>query len=224
MIANRAQLQERLFELMPKYSADSAGAARVAFGSAAEEIVCSALGLDRIKINGQFECNFDAEKDGIFYEIKSVRRNSGKIVAYECRMEKDSLFDELFYAILTHDISGVSSDILTRMFATCEILLCPAKLIRDLRLNYPIHIPKIKPERGPRFGYTRAGYVDGYRNIPVSALIHSKEKNKCGCMFSLGFTAWRGKSRLRSYDLEPILLAEEYEATANAPEARTYKG
>src|SRR4051812_20128751 len=73
----RASNQLQLLDVTPRYPIESNAAARNAYGSAAQEIVCAALKLRPIPINGQCDICFDAEDSDFFYEIKSCHR-SGK--------------------------------------------------------------------------------------------------------------------------------------------------
>lgn len=170
MTTNRSVNQEKLFEIAPQFKVTSIGACRVAFGAAAEIIACKVFGLDRIAINGQFEVNFDAERDGVFYEIKSVRESSGKIVCYDWRMKKEEGFPDLVYVIVIHRISGVTENIVERMAASCRILLCSGSLIRELSKGLTKNVHKIK-EGSERYRYNRKGYIDGYRNLPVKSIL-----------------------------------------------------
>jgi hypothetical protein len=170
MTSNRAERQDSFFEIAPRFVCNTPGASRVVFGAAAEEIACKVLGLDRIRINGSFEVNFDAERNGVFYEIKSTRTASGKIVCYNWRMKKEEQFPGLMYCIVSHNISGANDNVLERMAAGCSLLLCDASKIRELINGLPEHKHKSEKKNGKRSGYTRPGYIDGYKNLPVSAL------------------------------------------------------
>jgi hypothetical protein len=169
MTSNRAERQDSFFEIAPRFVCNTPGASRVVFGAAAEEIACKVLGLDRIRINGSFEVNFDAERNGVFYEIKSTRTASGKIVCYNWRMKKEEQFPGLMYCIVSHNISGANDNVLERMAAGCSLLLCDARKLRELLIGLPIHKPKLRAD-GKRTGYTRPGYIDGYKNLPVGEL------------------------------------------------------
>lgn len=170
MTFNRAERQDSFFEIAPRFVCDTPGATRVVYGAAAEEIACGVLGLDRIRINGTFEVNFDAERNGIFNEIKSTRAVGGKIVCYDWRMKKEEQFPALMYCIVLHGIKG-SDDVLERMSMGCAILLCEASKIRELIIGLPDHRHKAGPTKGKRNGYTRAGYIEGYKNLPVGELV-----------------------------------------------------
>lgn len=167
----RASLQMPLLEVEPRYKVFNSASARTAYGAAAQEIVCAALQLDPIAINGNCDICFDAEKHGTFYEIKSVRSGQ-KVVIYNWRMQKEEKFsDVLFYAILLHTVSRQRDEIISRMVAGAEILLLPARVVHEAAKACPTHIPTINPEHASaRHGYTRKGYADGYRNVSVTKL------------------------------------------------------
>jgi len=161
--------QISLLDVAPIWNCDSNASARNAYGNAAQEIVWKTLSLNPIRINGNFEICFDAEKDGVYYEIKSVKRN-GKLVIYDWRIKKESSSGvPLFYAILIHNLKGCREDILTNMrLATVEILVCEAVHIHELSKNFTLN--KLNKGDCNRSGYNRKGYIDGYYNIPVNKL------------------------------------------------------
>lgn len=160
-----------LLEVEPRYNVFNNATARTAYGAAAQEIVCAALQLDPIAINGSCDVCFDAEKHGTFYEIKSVRAGQ-KVVIYNWRMEKESAFsDVLFYAILIHQVSKQRDEIISKMLQGAEILLLPSRAVHEAAKALPSYAPTINPEHaGARHGYTRKGYADGYRNVSVNRL------------------------------------------------------
>lgn len=164
-----ADTQLRLFEHNRIISCSSTASARTRYGEAAQEIVCTALELLPIKINGNFSTCFDAFKDGIYYEIKSVK-NNGKLVIYDWRIKKeqDSTVT-LHYAILMHNIKEVRSDIISAMCSSkLSILLVESAIIHKLALSCPLI--RHKTYKSKRNGYSRAGYKDGYRNLSVKSL------------------------------------------------------
>lgn len=167
----RASSQLQLLSVAPNFRATSNASARCAYGSAAQEIVCAALDIKPIPINGNCEVCFDAEgSHGEFYEIKSVRRGH-KVVLYDWRMRKEKRAKKkLFYAILIHRIKGERHDIMWRMLERCpEILIIRASLIHRIAKKYPKR-KLLHKSGGPRSGYNRKGYRSGYRNVPIAAI------------------------------------------------------
>jgi hypothetical protein len=175
MILSRASRQLPLLNVPPKFTATNNATARTAYGSSAQEIVCAALNLRPIPINGNCEVCFDAENDEHFFEIKSVRRG-GKLVLYDFRMKKESATGvSLWYAILIHRLKGERANVLQAMIdCKPEILLVESRLVHHVAFASPLF--HIKTQHQPRRnypgynGYTRAGYNEGYRNVPVNCL------------------------------------------------------
>lgn len=172
----RPSLQIPLFDLQPRFIIEKNAQARNAYGTAAQDIVCRALGLNSIPIDGNCEVCFDASKDGVDYEIKSVHAAS-KVVCYDWRLAKEERAEKedgrtLSYAILIHRVRGErdSSLLFPRMILEGRILVVPAFVVRNLARREKLNKLKAK-QRGPRFGYDRVGYVDGYRNLPVKSLL-----------------------------------------------------
>lgn len=172
----RPSFQPLLFDLQPRFTIEKNAQARNAYGTAAQEIVCRALALDSIPIDGRCEVCFDASKDGIDYEIKSVHATS-KVVCYDWRLAKEERAEKedgrnLSYAILVHRVRGErdSSRLFAQMILGGYIILISASAIRQFARREKLNTLKPK-QRGTRFGYDRVGYSDGYRNIPVKAFL-----------------------------------------------------
>ena len=98
--------QPSLLEVFPDFKFKTPAAARTHYGAAMETVVCKALNLTQIPINGKFAINFDAKcglgKKKEFYEIKSVRDlPSSKSVIYDWRMKKEKPYQpRLSYVFL----------------------------------------------------------------------------------------------------------------------------
>jgi len=172
----RATGQLSLLDTPPRFRLGSNALARNAYGAAAQEIVCSALKLEGIPINGNCEFCADAERreTGDFFEIKSVHRSS-KVVVYDWRMEKEaSVSVPLTYAILAHNCRKVRDGAaLLSAFAAggLEILELPAREVHRVAFAEPLQTMKKSAATGnPRNGYSRKGYANGYRNCPVARL------------------------------------------------------
>lgn len=166
--------QRMLLEVPPTKAFMPGASARNLYGSFAQEVVCRALNLNPIPINGMFEMNLDAKLDETYFEIKSVRKGN-KIVLYDWRMKKDHDCGlNIRYAIFVHDFSQLTTceSLLLHMHVNpkaFKIMLAPAELIRSMALEEKKVLPIIHP--GKRHGHTREGYRDGYRNLPVQKLL-----------------------------------------------------
>lgn len=167
----RASAQLPLLSIAPRFNITKNAQARNAYGTVAAEIVCATLKLDAIPINGNYSVCFDAERNGHFYEIKSVKRG-GKVVIYDWRMEKERAAKvPLSYAILCHNVrksNGVN--LAAEMLCSgLELLVLPAHVVHEAAARQPLR-KLLRLALDPRNGYTRAGYRDGYRNVPVKKL------------------------------------------------------
>lgn len=170
----RASGQRLLFDVPPRFRLGSNALARNAYGAAAQEIVCAALHLDPIAINGNCEFCADAERigSGLFFEIKSCHR-VGKTVIYDWRMKKEARVPvPLNYAILAHNCRKLDDGAaLLQYFALggLEIIELPASVVHECAAAEPRQAaPASKEDR--RCGYSRKGYADGYRNVPLAKL------------------------------------------------------
>ena len=84
--------QKRLFELEPRIVCTTNASARNLYGTFAQKVVCSALGLQEIPINGKANICPDAAFGKSLYEVKSVRQND-KAVIYDFRIAKEREVD-----------------------------------------------------------------------------------------------------------------------------------
>lgn len=152
---------------MPSFKIVKNAQARKAYGLVAQEIVCAALDLRSIPINGNCSVCFDAEKENVFYEIKSCKR-SGKVVVYDWRLRKEEAASvELRYAILLHNVKGSDGAHLMEEFSTSNLalLIVNHSTILELAAKEPLcQLKRVSAD--PRCGYSRKGYSEGYRNIP----------------------------------------------------------
>lgn len=159
-----------LFTLPPSFRLTKNSHARNAYGQVAQELVCEALSLTPIRINGNYDCCFDAYKGGVYYEIKSCRRG-GKLPLYNWRMAKEqSCGVDLLYAVLVHNVRRASGHDLSATFraAGCYIVLADARLVHTVASNHPTRT--VSTHINPPHGYSRKGYRDGYRNVPLSEI------------------------------------------------------
>ncbi len=176
MTIARASTQLSLLQVQPCHRITSNAQARNAYGSAAQEIVCAALDLDPVPINGACSVCFDAQdKDGaMLHEIKSVK-NGGKVVCYDWRMTKEAGAGVLAcYSILCHRVRGCRDGAeLYRVFAAggLELMILKLGTVHEIAREQPRNkIKATTPRPGVRMGYDRGGYKEGYRNVPTKAL------------------------------------------------------
>lgn len=104
---------------------DKVAARRSYMGLRVEDYVCLILGLKKIKINGNYDINFDAGifslGTEIFYEVKSVKKNSSAII-YLWRIEKEKYAAkqngvQVRYAFCVHSINNIEShEVITKGF------------------------------------------------------------------------------------------------------------
>ena len=170
----RAPKQMILLDVLPSYPMENNAKARNAYGSCAQEIVCAAIKADPIPINGNCEICFDAEARGVFYEIKSARAGS-KVCLYDWRIRKEANSEKpLKYAILLHNVGAVleSRELWRRMALTSKLVILSASTIHRLAMEEPLkNINPLAADRGPRFGYSRRGYAEGYRSVPIKKIM-----------------------------------------------------
>lgn len=147
---------------------DSSASARNAYGDAAQEIVYSLLGITPIRINGSFEVCFDGKRGDTYYEIKGTKLGSGKVVIYDFRMAKERATGvPLNYLIVCHSLRGHRDDILTAMAdRPITIYQIPASVVYAFAEQCDLRFLQ-RPGKSKRCGYSRAGYIDGYRNVPL---------------------------------------------------------
>jgi hypothetical protein len=165
--------QLNLLTVAPSWQITKNAQARNAYGTVAQEIVCAALGLLPIPINGRYDCCFDAARGDTFYEIKSVRAG-GKVVIYDWRMQKEERAEvDLHYAILCHRVRGSDGRELVSAFAASglTLLVLPATLVHAEARVCPLARMLKETPKSANAGYARKGYCDGYRNVPVAKLI-----------------------------------------------------
>lgn len=172
-----ASKQMSLINIPPSYTITSNAHARNAYGAAASEIVCAALNLDPIAIDGSKEVCFDASSHGQNYEIKSVHHKA-KIVIYDWRMKKEKCWMEttgksLRYAILVHNLKQHREGatlIDTLISRGLKLIVVRASVIH--REASALKLNLVNPtNKGPRHGYNRKGYADGYYNVPCERIL-----------------------------------------------------
>lgn len=159
----------RLFNVVPHLDAGSDGAARYAYGEAAQSLVCMLLGIEPIPVSSKHKICFDAFKDGMYYEIKSLHHKRGKVVLYKWRMEKD---DEagvpLSYLLVLHRLTGVRENIAQKMADTgLDIFVMPASVVHSATEAEPLRAVSASRPRG----YASPGYREGYYNLTLQRII-----------------------------------------------------
>lgn len=179
--------QPRLFDLLPEINCTSCASARNAYGMAAQEVVYRLLGVTEIRINGNYLNCFDGYKDGVYYEIKSTKTKGGKVVLYDYRMRKDVAAGvPLRYLIVCHSISGERDNVLQKMLdRQIEIVSIPACAVHALALEQKLMAINRVPV-GPHEGYTRSGYKEGYRNLPIAKVLSRSRFQRTQVPNSLG--------------------------------------
>lgn len=160
-----------LLDVLPVINCTSCASARNAYGNAAQEVVYRLLGVTPIRINGNYATCFDGVKGGVYYEIKSTRLKSGKVVVYDWRIGKEQAAGvTLHYLLVCHSLQGHRADILGTMLRLPVVIYSlPAPVLHDWALRCPLQ--KLKRDaRNKREGYYRGGYKDGYRNLPLKQI------------------------------------------------------
>jgi len=171
------RVQSELFpDLLPDKAISANGEARTRYGAVVQEAACAILGLTEIPNTGTHDCVFDAalKSRNTFIEIKSLRRKN-KLPIYDWRRRKDKEAGvPLLYVIAVHDVKGAATmGGLWNMMADSldTILVLPAAEIDRLAEAETLRqIGSEKTASGERNGYQRAGYREGYRNIPYEKL------------------------------------------------------
>lgn len=159
--------QPTLFELpLREFEFSSNGAARTHYGAAVEEIVCHLLKLKPIDTDARFKYCFDAERDGVFFEIKSVRKSGGKCIVFVKRLENDENAGvPLQYVFAEHSVTGAKSnrELWERMSETLTVFrIVPGNLVREICSG-------LKPKKHytrPDHGCMQYRYQKGYYTFP----------------------------------------------------------
>jgi hypothetical protein len=172
-LARASRQQELQITVRPEFKVGKNCMARNAYGAIVEQLACSALKLDHIEIDGSKDVCFDAERNGIFYEIKSCHKNS-KVVVYDFRLNKElNTGKHVFYVIVLHKVKGAkTSHELWQMFQNTELEMhvLPIYTIERICSSLPLCFVKNTWKLDQRYGYNRKGYRDGYYNIPTKAI------------------------------------------------------
>lgn len=178
--------QPDLFDQAPTMKLKGAGHRRSHLGNIVEELVCRAMGWQRLKIDGTKKFCADAENsDKLPCEVKSVHcsaKMEGKAVIYDWRMKKEEEHaPRMAYAFFCYSATGQGKsksleqflDRLTESAPT--IVLVPAWVVHRQAVSECKLCIQKKPKtpQGKRPGYARAGYCEGYRNLPVGAFIRN---------------------------------------------------
>jgi hypothetical protein len=167
--------QPMLFDVLPDKPLLAPGEARTRYGKVVEEIVIELLKLTDIPNSGSHNCVFDAhhKSSGTYCEIKSLRQGN-KLPVYEWRRKKDRECGvPLVYLIGIHRCTKQKTlgDVWNVMADTLDtILVLPASVIDAEAEKHELRQLVKQGPPGERQGYRRAGYCDGYHNIPEAAL------------------------------------------------------
>jgi hypothetical protein len=152
---------------------ETAGAARGHCGHVVEEVVTAGLGLTPIPIDGRYDVCFDAIRAGVYFEIKSVR-HGGKAPIYVWRVNKELRAGvQVLYCFAEHNGRGLASfaDLYAKIVPTIQhvhvVTLAEVRMLSDAE---PVHAMATICNRSRRNGYQRAGYRDGYKNVPTAEI------------------------------------------------------
>lgn len=186
-----AMTQLALLDLAPSLAIRNVAHARTVYGELAQVIACRALGLTPISIDGRCETCFDAERRDAaaaeaarFFEIKSVHRR-GKLVLYQWRMEKEARFPGLVYVLVVHQARCCQNmvELVAAYTRGLELWLVPSPVIHAAANLAPLrqHAAATVAHAAPcaRNGHLRAGYVDGFKNVPLAGLRPNGNGTEC---------------------------------------------
>jgi hypothetical protein len=158
-------LQLSLLDVCPVLPVGSPGQLRTSVGTACSELAIRALNLLPIPINGSYPVNFDAQDQKGFYEIKASRGGT-KTVLYNWRLDKEwDYASSLTYLFVIHQSEAGN---LWPSLSEFSILRVPFLVVFEEARKTPLRLPK--PCSQPRWGYTRKGYSQGYRNLSLKPL------------------------------------------------------
>lgn len=178
--------QQDLFDQAPAMKLKGAGHRRSHLGNLVEELVCRAMDWQRLKIDGTKKfCADAANRDDLPCEVKSVHcsgKMEGKAVIYDWRMKKEAEHaPRMAYAFFCYSAAGQGKsksleqflDRLTESAPT--IVLVPSWVVHRQAVSECKLCIQKKPKtpQGKRPGYARAGYCEGYRNLPVGQFIRN---------------------------------------------------
>lgn len=148
-------------------------------GLRVEDYVCLMLGLRNIKINGNYDINFDAGAFSLgtqmFYEIKSVKKSSSSII-YLWRIEKEKYAAKqndvkVRYAFCVHSISDIKShEVITKGFIDNPPKIYIVSLRTLLEILHGVEKTSYVSEKTS--GYNRVGYSEGYKRLPIKSVIN----------------------------------------------------
>jgi len=197
MLIAPADSQLDLFHQPKIINCTSMASARNAYGDAAQEIVYTLLGITPIRINGNYDYCFDGARGAEYFEIKSTRAGSGKVVVYDFRMDKERRADvKLTYLIVCHSLRGHREDILQAMAARPVVIYSvPASVVHQFAARCPLNHIRMQAHYTNRTGYSRAGYIEGYRNVSLKWLAEACEWTETAIENTIG----TGNVLLRSF-------------------------
>ena len=167
--------QPCLLEVAPDVTFTEDAQARVHYGLIVEELVCAALDLIPLKINGKRDICFDAKSKSTYYEIKSLAYGSDSPI-YGWRVKKEiESGHTVTYAFLEHKAKKCKGtlDLLDVLAVpgNTRLTLVDLNLLVEFRKSQPIAGTKGKPNSG----YARGGYARGYRSVSPKKLVERHE-------------------------------------------------
>lgn len=157
---------------VPSREIAGTGQGRALSGDAMETAIHHLFNLTPGVINSTRAVNPDAyTPDDSPVEIKSLKHGQ-KLIVYDWRSAKDPIDTLYFIGIHKRPPSTNVSEIWEGLAATLrEVFIIPAPVIARLAALQPLRkINTTQTASGDRNGYQRAGYREGYRNVPFSAL------------------------------------------------------
>lgn len=168
-----SHIQPLLIDTLPDKALETNGESRARYGVIVQDIVCELLDLTPIPNTGTHDVVFDAFGSERYIEIKSVREKN-KSPIYEWRRRKERQCGApMLYAFAFHRCRGAETlDEAWRVMAETldSIYLLSLDTVDALALAQPLR-QLVKEVPGSRMGFERAGYCEGYRNIPWREIV-----------------------------------------------------
>ena len=171
-------VQELLFpDDFRDFPFSTSASARTFYGAAIEEIACAILKLNPMETDARYKTCYDAERNGRFYEIKSVKRTGGCII-FKKRLDNDAEANvPLSYVFVSHNVSGARSNrqLWTELSKIPLVIwIVPFYVVQSLCATLPIR----KHYTSPDHGAMRYGYEKGYHVLPLSRLCDLPRKSR----------------------------------------------
>lgn len=172
-----------LFDQSPDMFLVSAGQRRTRIGQIIEELACCLFDLEPVGRGSEVFVPDARQKldEKLPVEIKASKCGDslkGRSILYDWRMDKErDLAPRLAYIFMLHNTKGsphpTLGGFLDSMAQRQQIaLVVPGFLVHDWAKHMaPLKKHKSSEKDGKRYGYTRAGYADGYRELALEPFI-----------------------------------------------------